>query len=149
MGASYTRFVDDMHASARRRLDAATRTRVVTLMRGILERAGLRPKRKKQFITSAGSAMQVHRLNVANTASKNQKYRRNLRAAVYKLECMAGRNEFTAELDTLLRQTVSRVAGIVSLNPADAYRFKFRLSLLAIQLREHRRRTKTERGIGH
>jgi hypothetical protein len=141
MGTSYTRFVDDMHASASRRLDAATRTQVVTLMRGTLERAGFRPKRKKQFVASAGSAMQVHRLNVANTASKNQKYRRNLRAAVHNLEWMVRRNEFSAEFDTLLRQTVSRTAGIVSLNPADAYRFKLRLSLLAIQLREHRRRT--------
>jgi hypothetical protein len=142
IGASYTRFVDDMHASARRRLDASTRTRLVTLMRGTLERAGLRPKRKKQFVASAGSAMQVHRLNVANAASKDQKYRRNLRAAVHNLEWMARRNEFTAEFDTLLRRAAGRAEGIVSLNPADAYRLKFRLSLLVTQFREYRRHSR-------
>jgi hypothetical protein len=146
IGASYTRFVDDMHASARRRLDAATRTRVVTLMRGTLERAGLRPKRKKQFVVGAGSAMQVHRLNVADTASKDQEYRRNLRATVHNLEWMARRNEFSAEFYSLLQRAAGRAEGIVSLNPADAYRLKFRLSLLAMRSRAYRRGTKPEHG---
>jgi hypothetical protein len=139
LGASYTRFVDDMHASIRGRVDASTRTRLVSLMRGTLERAGLRPKRKKQFIASAGSSMKVHHLNVSGTASKDQKYRRNLRATVHNLELMAGRNEFSPEFEKSLRSAVSRVAGILKLNPGFAYHLKFRLSLLAIQLRKHRR----------
>jgi hypothetical protein len=141
VGITYTRFVDDMHASAHHRLDAATRTRVVSLMRGALERAGLRPKRKKQFVVGAGSAMHVHRLNVVGIASKDVKYRRNLRAAVHNLEWMARRGEFTAEFDRLLRRSVGCAEGIVSLNPGDAYRLKFRLSLLTMQFRKHRRLT--------
>jgi Reverse transcriptase (RNA-dependent DNA polymerase) len=143
LGALYTRFVDDMHASTRGRVDATTRTRVVSLMRGTLERAGLRPKRKKQFIASAGSSMKVHQLNVAGTASKDQKYRRNLRAAVNNLELMAGRNEFSPAFENSLRSAISRVAGILNLNPGLAYRLKSRLSFLATQFRTHRRITAT------
>jgi hypothetical protein len=141
LGASYTRFVDDMHASVRGRVDATTRTRLVSLMRGTLERAGLRPKRKKQFIASAGSSMKVHHLKVASTASKDQKYRRVLRATVHNLELMAGRNEFSPEFEKSLTSAVSRVGGILTLNPGFAYRLKLRLSLVAIQLRKHRRLT--------
>jgi hypothetical protein len=108
-------------------------------MRGTLERAGLRPKRNKQFIATAGSSMKVHRLNVAATASKDQQYRRNLRATVHNLELMANRNELSLEFEKSLRSAVSRVAGILDLNLGFAYCLKFRLSLLAIQPRRHRR----------
>jgi hypothetical protein len=148
MGVSYSRFIDDMHGSSHRRMDSATRTQVVSLIRGALERTGFRPKRKKQFVRGAGSAMQVHRLNVTGAASKDRGYRKNIRAAIHSLESMVARKEFNADFDTLLRSAVSRTAGIVHLNPGDAHRFRFKLSLMAIEYRQHRRRIESERARG-
>jgi hypothetical protein len=148
MGVLYTRFVDDMHASSRRRLDVKTRTMLVRMMRSTLERAGLRPKRKKQFVVGAGSAMKVHRLNVVNVASKDIAYRGKLRAVVHNLESMASRNDFSDKFEALFRSAVSRASGIALLNPGDTHRFKLKLSLLAVRLREHRRVVKPHATLG-
>ena len=52
LGVEYTRFINDMHSSTRRYVSRETRTDIVRLMRGTLERAGLRPKRTKQFVAA-------------------------------------------------------------------------------------------------
>jgi hypothetical protein len=139
MGVTYTRFIDDMHTSVRHRVSPASKTKLVSLMRATLERAGLKPKRKKQFVSSAGSRMRVHGLNVNGQASKDRSYRHNLRADVFRLERMARGREFTPEFDTKFRQAASRIGALAPLNLGDATRLKGRLRLLALQRRESQR----------
>ena len=56
--------------------------------------------------------------------------------------------ELNADFDTLLRSAVSRTAGIVRLNRGDAHRFRFKLSLMAIEYRQHRQCIESERARG-
>lgn len=139
MGVTYTRFVDDMHASVQYRLSPAAKTKLVSQMRAALERTGWKPKRKKQFVASAGSRMRVHGLNVNGPASKDRRYRHNLRADVFRLERMAQGGEFTPEFDTKFQQAASRIGALLSLNPEDAKRLKGRLRALGVQRRVSRR----------
>ena len=138
MGIPYTRFVDDMHASVRTRISAASRTRLVGLMRGTLERAGLRPKRKKQFVAAAGTAMRVHHLNVNDRPSRDRRYRSKLRSDVHQLELMASAGEFTTEFERRLRSASTRVGALAPLNPGDARRLKPRVRVLVRKLRARR-----------
>lgn len=141
-GIEYTRFIDDMNASTKQQLSAQSRTEVVRMLRGALERAGLRPKRKKQVIAGSGSQMVVNNLNVDKAnVSRNRRYRHNLRAAVHQLEIAARCGEFDSRIEKAFHSAATRVAGLRELNPKEAERLQYRLRRFK-QARRHAIRSK-------
>lgn len=127
-GIEYTRFIDDMNASIKQHLSARNRTEIVRMMRGTLEKAGLKPKRKKQVIAGSGSRMMVNNLNVDRAyVSRDRHYRHNLRAAVHQLEVAARQGTFDTSLEKAFHSAATRVAGLRDLNPREADKLQCRL----------------------
>lgn len=137
-GVTYTRFLDDMNASTVHRLSKTDRTGLVKLLRGTLEKAGLRPKRKKQVIAGSGSRMVVNNLNIAGgRASRDRGYRHNLRAALHQLEMAAKEERFTAEFEKSFISTAARIGGLRELNPNTVEKLRLRLDKIKRARRRH------------
>jgi hypothetical protein len=89
MGLVYSRYVDDISVSSKRKLTKAEQTRAFAVLISMIRRKGLTPHRTapKQTIYGANRPMQVHGLNVNSkrpTVPYEEKNR--LRAAVQQLE---------------------------------------------------------------
>lgn len=132
----YTRFIDDMHASTKRRLSEADRTNVVRILRSVLERTGFRPKRKKQFVAHRGTQITVHRLNVNNKVSRDRSSRKNLRLELLLLEEMAKSDELATKFDRLLRRVSSKIGTLKTTNPGSALAFRKRLHSIRAERRQ-------------
>jgi hypothetical protein len=129
-GLEYSRFVDDVHVSSRARLSDLARTRVVSAMRACLERHGYRPKRKKQFVASAGAPMQVHGLNVNSSASVPSRRRQHLRNEVFLLERWAQMQPWDGALERVFLRLSARIGQLQQINAGEARRLKHRLNTL-------------------
>jgi hypothetical protein len=129
-GLEYSRFVDDVHVSSRARLSTPARTRVVSAMRACLERHGYRPKRKKQFVASAGAPMQVHGLNVNSSASVPSCRRQQLRNEVFLLERWAQMQAWDSALERVFLRLTARIGQLKQINAGEARRLRHRLNAL-------------------
>jgi hypothetical protein len=130
-GVRYTRFVDDLHASAPHRLTHAQITDVVREMRGALEREGFAPKRAKQFVATARDVMRVHGLNVNGIVSSPTERRRRLRNEVFLLERWAAMECWNTPLERCYLRLCSTVGALAQTNAGDARRLKMRLNGLS------------------
>lgn len=132
-GFAYTRFVDDIHLSSRRKVPRAALVDTLRELRGAIERLGHRPKRTKQFIATPRQAMHVHGLNVNSVASVPAKRRKQLRAAVFQLERRARIRAWDASLESAYVSLRTRVGHLQHTNPGDALRLKLRLEAILKQ----------------
>lgn len=89
MGLVYSRYVDDISVSSKRKLTRAELTRAFAILISMIRRKGLMPHRTapKQTIYSANRPMQVHGLNVnSRHPTVPYKEKNRLRAVVQQLE---------------------------------------------------------------
>jgi hypothetical protein len=130
-GLRYSRFVDDLHVSASRRLRPPEVTEVVRAMRHSLERQGFTPKRKKQFVTTSGSVMRVHALNVNVSVSSPARRRQKIRNEVFLLEKWTVMQSWDSAMERCYLSLCSKVGHLAQLNAGDARRLKSRLNGVA------------------
>lgn len=130
-GLEYTRFVDDIHLSSRRRLPRAALGDTVRELRAAIERLGHRPKRAKQFIATPHKTMSVHRLNVNSIPSVPLKRRKRLRAEVFQLERRVRlQQRWDGELEAAYFSLCTRIGHLKHTNPGDAQRLKLRIEAI-------------------
>jgi Reverse transcriptase (RNA-dependent DNA polymerase) len=129
-GLTYSRFVDDVHVSSRTSFSIPARARVISSMRACLERHGYRPKRKKQFVVSAGAPMHVHRLNVNSSASVPSHRRQQLRNEVFLLERWTQMQLWDDSLERVFLRLSARVGQLQQTNAGEARRLKHRMNAL-------------------
>jgi hypothetical protein len=127
-GLKYSRFVDDVYVSSTRELKAKMKTEVMSAMRNSMELAGFAPKRQKQFVVTAGSAMPVHGLNVNASVSLPPKRRRQLRNEVFLLERWTAMQAWDAPMERCYLSLCSRIGHLAQTNAGDARRLKSRLN---------------------
>lgn len=130
LGLRYSRFVDDIHVSAKRWLPPAERARFMQMTRAALEQHGYKPKREKQFVVTRAGPMQVHRLNVNSSASTPRARRQSLRNEVFLLERWADMQSWDAALERAYLRVSSRVGQLKQMNPGDSRRLRHRLRAL-------------------
>lgn len=114
MGLAYSRYVDDISVSSKKKLTQVEQTRVFAILISMIRRRGLAPHRTapKQTIYTANRQMRVHGLNVnSRRPTVPYKEKNQLRAAVHQLEgashtermLLAYRNVFMRLRGQLLR----------------------------------------------
>jgi hypothetical protein len=130
-GFRYSRFIDDMHASSDRHHPSAEIGALLGDMRGVLEREGFTPKRRKQFVATAGRRMRVHGLNVNSKASAPRVVRQKLKNEVFLLERWAEMQPWNSEIDRCFVRLASRVGQLKQTNPGESRRLKGRLHRLS------------------
>ncbi len=108
-GLVYTRFVDDMTVSSKRRLSKVEQAKLVSTIYGMLLKHGLKPKRVKHEVSAAGRRMTATKLVNNRRVALPVDLRQNIRAAVFNLE---GRIAF-GEHDLLLLKEINSVASKV------------------------------------
>lgn len=143
----YTRFIDDIHASTKRRLSEADRTNLVQIIRSVLERTGFRPKRKKQFVAHRGTQITVHRLNVNNAVSRDRSSRKNLRLELLLLEKMVKSDELATKCDRLLRRISSKIRLLKTTNPGSASALHKLLDSILVERRRREGRSLSQKAL--
>lgn len=83
MGGYYTRYVDDLTFSFRRRMSDKNKVRFVGTVSEIVARNGFEVNEEKTSIISRGSRMVVTGVVVNSKASTPRWFRRNIRAAIH------------------------------------------------------------------
>lgn len=126
-GLRYSRFVDDITVSTERDIDDAEKNEIITAIRGMFRRHGLRPNRsrKKSRIQTGDGPITVHGLQVdKKKPTKPKEDRKKIRAWLHRLENTPAENLDLQELQRL----AGSVGIIVRLHGREG-------TLLKIQLR--------------
>jgi len=126
-GLIYSRYVDDVTVSSRRRVEPEDKTYVVTQIYGMLLHHGFFPNRGKQKITTSAKSMRttklVHNIQVGLPSVE----RKRIRAAVYALERRAFLGERGAAVTKELASVSTRVGRLGSFHKVPAAALKKRL----------------------
>jgi hypothetical protein len=138
-GFRYSRFVDDVNVSTTDPHTAMDAVEAVRSVRQMIERSGFRPKRAKQGVYRRGQPKRIHNLNVDERVTIPLAERKNIRAAVYRLERDIASGfppiEFAKDLD----RTTSRAARIRMLHPREGQALLNRLRALRMATNVNRR----------
>lgn len=130
-GLRYSRFIDDMHTSSNRICSSGEVQQFLSSMRRVLEREGFTPKRKKQFVATAGGSIRVHGLNVNAAPSTPPQVRQRLRNEMFLLERWAAMHAWDAQIERCFVRVSSLVGHLKQTNPGPARRLHDRLKQLA------------------
>lgn len=85
-GLIYSRYVDDVTVSAKRRIEKPVLSGAIEQVYGMFHRRGMRPNRRKQKVQYYRQAIQVHNANVNGKVPTIPRARRNaIRAGVHNL----------------------------------------------------------------
>jgi hypothetical protein len=126
-GLTYSRYVDDVTVSSRRRVEPEDKTYVVAQIYGMLLHHGFFPNRGKQKITTSAKSMQttklVHNIQVGLPGVE----RKRIRAAVYALERRVSLGERGAEVLKELASVSTRVGRLGSFHKVPSAALKRRL----------------------
>lgn len=85
-GIIYSRFVDDIAASSKTPLAPEKKTEIISVIYGLMQRSGYRPKRRKHELRTARQRMTVTTLNVNDKVGIAKEERSRIRATVHRLE---------------------------------------------------------------
>lgn len=129
-GYEYTRFVDDITVSAKRRLSTSEQTQIVSAVYGMLLKRGLKPKRTKHEVNCAHRRMTTTKLVNNTRVSLPSERRHGVRAAVYQLETRVAFGEHDADLQKELARVSCRVGLLGSLHPEEAAPLKARVKAM-------------------
>lgn len=129
-GYRYSRFVDDVNVSAERRVTDAEVREVVHNVRGLMERSGFQPKRKKQFIGRRGQSFRIHNLNVDQRATIPIAERKKIRAMVHRLEQQATQSIALEGFSRNLDRATSHAARVRQLHPREGQLLMARIRTL-------------------
>lgn len=129
-GIVYSRFVDDVAASSKTPIPPERKTEIVRLIFGLMLRHGYKPKRKKHELKTAGQQMTVTKLTVNQKPGLPNADRARIRAAVHRLECLAGQGALSAEQLREYASVSGRVNHLARFHPGEAAGLKARLKIL-------------------
>ncbi|MGR4657480.1 reverse transcriptase family protein [Providencia stuartii] len=76
-GFTYTRYVDDVHVSAKRIMSKSEKTRIIKGIYNLFASINVRPNRKKQEIMPRNLQQTIHKLNVNKSMPSMPKQKRN------------------------------------------------------------------------
>lgn len=128
----YSRYIDDIYVSAKRKLNREEESFVVTRIVGMVHGKNLEVHRKgnkKITIIQNTQRMQVHNLNIdAGNPTKPSKTRRKIRAAVHQCEHTTREDRQSDEYVHLYRSTLGRVNDMKRVNRDEAESFAKRLA---------------------
>jgi hypothetical protein len=97
---------------------------------GMLHMAGVKPKRSKHEVHTAGRRMITTRLTSNKRVSLPAEVRQNVRAEVYQLEAQATFGTHDAALDKQIMSLSSKVGRLNSFHPSEGKRLKARLKAI-------------------
>lgn len=127
-GIDYSRYVDDVAMSSKRRLHNSVYTKSISDVYGMLRRNGLLADRddKHQFFRSS-QQMKLTNLIVNRKPSLPMAKRRNARAAVFQIERRVANGELTPEVSQLLSKASHVIGGVGRLHKNEGGQLKKRL----------------------
>jgi hypothetical protein len=129
-GLTYSRYVDDVTVSAKRRIEPEDKTYVVAQIYGMLLHHGFFPNRRKHEINTSKKSMRttklVHNTRVALPGAE----RKRIRAAVFELERRVSLGVRGDEVTKDLASVSTRVGRLGSYHKVPAAALKKRLSIL-------------------
>lgn len=129
-GIVYSRFVDDVAASSKTPIPPERKTEIVRQIFGLMLRHGYKPKRKKHELKTAGQQMTVTKLTVNQKPGLPNADRARIRAAVHRLERLAGQGALSAEQLREYASVSGRVNHLARFHPGEAAGLKARLKIL-------------------
>jgi hypothetical protein len=133
-GMRYSRLVDDISVSTRRRVVPAEKTFMVSAILGTLSRHGYRPKRSKHTLGTRATSLTVTKLLVNNVPALPKEKRKAIRAAVYQFELQAAEFQSPIERDHALRVVTGHVATLNRFHKKPGAELMHRLALVKTAL---------------
>jgi hypothetical protein len=129
-GLKYTRFVDDINVSSKRRLSTEEQAQIVSAVYGMLRKHGLQPKRKKHEVYAAGRRMIATKLMNNKRVALPPDLRQNIRTAVFQLEARVALGKLDGDLSKEIARVTSKVGRLGSFHPSEAKKLKVRMKLI-------------------
>lgn len=129
-GIVYSRFVDDVAASSKTPILPERKTEIVGAIFGLMLRHGYKAKRNKHELKTGGQQMTVTKLTVNLKPGLPKAERARIRAAVHRLECLAGQGALSAEQQREYASVSGRVNHLARFHPGEAAGLKARLKML-------------------
>jgi len=129
-GLRYSRYVDDISVSSKRRLRAEEQTRLVSQIYGMLLHHDFQPKRSKHEVFKAGKSMRTTKLLSNKRVALPKEQRKNTRSAVYALEKRVSSGDLGADVTKEIARVASRVGRLGSFHASEANALKKRLNVV-------------------
>lgn len=128
-GIAYSRYVDDVTVSSKRRLSNAEVEGCIACIYSMMGRNSYRPKRSKQEIQRANSSIFVTKLLANRRAALPSRERKAIRAAVYQLEKFLEEGDVAAVIQGIGTAS-GRVNRLSQLHPTEGAVLKDRITSL-------------------
>jgi rRNA-processing protein FCF1 len=126
-GLVYSRFVDDISVTSKKRIDPKDKSYVIGEIYGMLRRYKVKPKASKHKISTAKERMATTKLVINTRVSMPKERRRNLRAAVYKLEQRVVFDQHDEELLKEINSVAVKVGQLRQFHKVEAEKLQERL----------------------
>lgn len=135
LGATYSRYVDDVTLSSARPMTPAQIERCMSLVYGMFGSRGYKAKRSKHEIVRANAPMRVTKLVVNKRPALPKRDRKAVRTAVFKLEGMVnGGLPLPHDIQSQLNSASGRVSRLSQFHPTMGAQLRARVSKLRKQL---------------
>ena len=135
IGFVYTRFVDDIQVSSRRKISKYEKEFIIRNVYGMFFSNGFEPKRKKHNIETKRKRMSVHNRNInSGKPTLPQEEILKIRAAVKELEDLTTNEVSQEEFDRIYSKVFGRVNMLRQLQPLKANQYLKRLTDLRIKI---------------
>lgn len=129
-GYRYTRYVDDISVSCKRRITDSEKSEIISSVYAMLRSAGVQPKRQKHEMHTAGARIVTTKLVHNARVALPKEMRRGIRTSVFQLEARAAFGEHDEALHKELLTVSSRVGLLNSFHPSEGAPLKARLKRL-------------------
>ena len=129
-GLVYTRFVDDISVSGKERIAPEEKSYVISQIYGMLSRHRVAAKASKHKISSARERMTATKLVINERVSLPREKRRNLRAAVHKLEQQVTFGEHSEHLLKAINSVAVKVGQLKAYHLDESIKLKKRLDIV-------------------
>lgn len=133
-GIQYSRYVDDITASAKRFLNSTEQRDLIAAIYGMLRKQGYRAKRRKHDIFTSGGRMFTTKLMTNRRPALALKERAQIRAAVFQLERRVAAGEAGATVRAELASVTGRVAKLKAFHGARGRALMERVGRMRAQL---------------
>lgn len=128
-GIAYSRYVDDVSVSSKRRLSNEELGACIKSVYGMMGRGGFRPRRSKQDIQRANKPMLVTKLLANRRPAISVKERQAIRASLFQLEKSVAA-QGGDDLSSTLESVAGRVNRLCQMHPAEGECLKARVRVL-------------------
>lgn len=145
-GLAYTRFVDDISVTSKKRISPEDKTLVISELYGMLRKHSLTPKLAKHKISSAKGRMTATKLVINERVALPQERRHNLRAAVHNLEQRVSFNPNDPGLLKELNSVSVKVGQLRGYHRAEGEKLRDRLRGIRSRLTAPRKVVNTQKG---